>query len=60
MDVEDSLHQKPREVCITEETESIDLGWFDNTELNRVKNETRCLLQTGTGRISVDPSNRVL
>ena len=23
------------------------MGWFDNTELNRVKNGTRCLFQTG-------------
>ena len=37
MDVEDSLRQKPREVCITEDTDSIDLVWFDNTELNPVK-----------------------
>ena len=35
-----SLHQKPREVCITEDTASIDLGWFENTKLNRVKNGT--------------------
>ena len=49
MDAEGSLHQKPREVCFTEDTESesIDLGWFENTELNRVKNCTRCLLQVG-------------
>ena len=43
--VEDSLLQKPREVCITEDTESFDLGWFENTKLNRVKNDTRSLLQ---------------
>ena len=42
-----SLHQKPREVCITEDTVSIDLGWFENTKLNRVKNGTRYLLQVG-------------
>ena len=59
MDAEGSLHQKPRdvggtedvmdgeEVCITEDAESIDLGWFENTKLNRVKNGTRCLLQVG-------------
>ena len=47
MDVEESLHQKPREVCLTEDTESIDLGWFENTKLHRVKNDTRCLLQVG-------------
>ena len=40
MDAEGSLHQKPREVCITKDTESIDLGWFENTKLNRVKNGT--------------------
>ena len=45
MDADGSLHQKPREVCITEDTESIDLGWFDDTKLNRVKNGTRGLLQ---------------
>ena len=38
MDAEGSLHQKPREVCITEDTESIASGWFENTKLNRVKN----------------------
>ena len=47
MDVEESLHQKPHEVCITEDTESIDLEWFENTKLNRVKNGIRCLLQVG-------------
>ena len=31
MDAEGSLHQKPREACITEHTESIDLVWFENT-----------------------------
>ena len=46
-DAEGSLHQKPREVCITEDTESIDLRWFDNTKSNRVKNGTRCLLHVG-------------
>ena len=43
MDAEGSLHQKPREVCITEGTEPIDLGWFEDTLLNCVKNGTRCL-----------------
>ena len=38
MDAEGSLHQKPR---ITEDTESIDLRWFDNTKSNRVKNVIR-------------------
>ena len=47
MDAEGSPRQKPREVCSTEDTESIDLGWFENTKLNRVKNGTRCLLQLG-------------
>ena len=47
MDAEGSLHQKPREACVAEDTESIDLGWFENTKLNRVKNGTRCLLQVG-------------
>ena len=40
MDVEESLHQKPREACISEDTDSIDLGWFENTKLNRLKNGT--------------------
>ena len=30
-----------------EDAESIDLGWFENTKLNRVKNGTRCLLLVG-------------
>ena len=47
MDAEGSLHQKPCEVCITEDTESIDLRWFDNTKSNRVKHGTRCLLHVG-------------
>ena len=47
MDVEESLHQKPRDACIAEDIASIDLVWFENTELNRVKNGTRCLLQVG-------------
>ena len=42
-----SLHQKSNEVCITEDAQSIDLGWLENTKLNRVKNGTRCLLQVG-------------
>ena len=33
MDAEGSLYQKPQEVCITEDTESIDLGWFEHTKL---------------------------
>ena len=37
MDVEESLHHEPREVCITEDTESIDLAWFEDKKLNRVK-----------------------
>ena len=41
MDVEVSLHHEPREVCITvcitEDTESIDLAWFEDKKLNRVK-----------------------
>ena len=45
MDVEESLHQKPRDACIAKDTASIDLVWFENTKLNRVKNGTRCLLQ---------------
>ena len=40
MDVEESLHQKPREACISEDTDSIDLAWFENTKLNRMKNDT--------------------
>ena len=47
MDVEESLHQKPRDACIAEDTATIDLGCFENTKLNRVKNGTRCLLQIG-------------
>ena len=47
MDAEGSLHQKPRDACIDEDTATIDLGWFENTKLNRVKNSTRCLLQVG-------------
>ena len=47
MDAESSLHQKPRDASITENTASIDFGWFENTKLNRVKNGTRCLLQVG-------------
>ena len=35
VDAECSLHQKPREACISEDTDSIDLGWFENTKLNR-------------------------
>ena len=47
MDAEGSLHQKSNEVCITEDAQSIDLVWLENTKLNRVKNGTRCLLQVG-------------
>ena len=51
MDVEVSLHHEPREVCITvcitEDTESIDLAWFEDKKLNRVVNGTRRLLQIG-------------
>ena len=36
MDAEGSLHQKPWDVCTTEDSESIDLWWFENTKLNRV------------------------
>ena len=47
MEAEETVQQKPREVSITEDTESIELGWFENTKLNRVKIGTRCLLQVG-------------
>ena len=47
MNDEGSLHQKTNEVCIMEDAESIDLAWFENTKLNRVKNSTRCLLHVG-------------
>ena len=47
MGAEGSLHQKSNEVCLTEDAESIDLGWFEDTKLNRVKNGARCLLQVG-------------
>ena len=40
MDAKGSLHQKSNDVCITEDAESIDFGWFENTKLNRVKNGT--------------------
>ena len=46
MNDEGSLHQT-NEVCTVEDAEPIDLGWFENTKLNRVKNGTRCLLQVG-------------
>ena len=42
-----TLHPKPREVCVTEDTESTDVLWFEITKLNRVKSGTRCLLQVG-------------
>ena len=66
MDAEGSLHQKPRDACIAEDTATIDLGWFENTKLNRVKNGTRCLLQVGVrdgeslGAFPVNDSDRVL
>ena len=41
------MRQKPREVCITEDVDSIDLGWLENGKLNCVKNGTRCFLQVG-------------
>ena len=47
MSDEGCLHHKTNEVCITEDDESIDLVWFENSKLNRVKNGTRCLLQVG-------------
>ena len=49
MDSEGSLHQKPREVCTTEGTEPIDLGWFEDTLLNCVKNgrSTPTMIQKG-------------
>ena len=47
MNDESSLHQKTNEACIMEDAESIDLLWFENTKLNRVKSGTRCLLQVG-------------
>ena len=36
-DADGTLHRKPREVCITEDIESIDLEWFENTKRNRAK-----------------------
>ena len=36
MDDEGSPHLKSNGVCITEDAESIDLGWLENTKLNRV------------------------
>ena len=64
MDAEGPLHQKPREVCLTEDAESIYLGWIENTKLNRVKKwDSMCV--TGwrsrlgiTGHISVDDSKK--
>ena len=47
MDDEGSLHQKSNDVCTTEDVESIDFLWFENTKLNRVKNGARCLLKVG-------------
>ena len=47
MNEEGSLHQKTNEVCIMEDAESIDLGWFENTKLNRVKNGTPMLVAGG-------------
>ena len=46
-DAEGFLHQKPREGCMTEDVESIDLELFENTKASRVKNGSRCLLQVG-------------
>ena len=37
MDVGESLHQKPRDACSTEDTAFLDSGWFENTKFNRVK-----------------------
>ena len=48
---EGALHQKPREVCITEDTESIDLGWFENTKWNHVKNDTTKFVTSGRSRL---------
>ena len=56
MDAECSLHQKPREVCISEDTVSIDLGWLENTKLNRVKNGTRCLCVRDCESLGASPS----
>ena len=55
MNDEGSLHLKTNEVCIMEDAVSLDLGWFENTKLSRVRNGTRCLLQVGgvTWQLSV-------
>ena len=47
MDAEGSLHQKPRDACIAEDAASVDLGWFENAKLNRVKNGTGRVLLVG-------------
>ena len=48
MDVQESLHQKPLDAYISEDTASIDLGWFEKHEDESCeKNGTRCLLQVG-------------
>ena len=44
---ESSLRQKSNGASILEDVESVDLRWFENTKLNRVKNGTRILLQVG-------------
>ena len=44
---ESSLRQKSNGASILEDAESVDLRWFENTKLNRVKNGTRILLQVG-------------
>ena len=51
IDAEGSLHQKPREVRITEDTESIDLRWFDNTKSNRVKKRHSMSVIRGRSRL---------
>ena len=37
MDAEGSLHQKTNEVSVTEDAESNDSGWFENTQLKSVR-----------------------
>ena len=36
--VESSMHQKPRDDCVGEDPESIDLAWFESTTSNPLKN----------------------
>ena len=62
--LKESLHQKPRDVCIIEDTESIDLGRFENTKLNSVRKRDSMFV-TGwrsrlgiTGHVSVDDSKK--